>query len=268
MATPWPARLPCPSLSPGIGSNSHPLSQLRHPTISSSVTPFSSRPQSFPASGSFPMSWLFTSGSQSTDALALASVLPWTVRVDFFRIDWFELPVVQGTLKSLLQHQFTKSEWSTVQKNQWSRGGWGYPICPGPLLSRLCREPSTMPETNSCIPICRPPWSVPIKCTGLGRVVGFLFARLFCRGRGRMEGMAGQSESCFKKPGGMKNPEKESKDRWRHFPLTRETAGSCSLSHSQMPPKMWNSWSPTKAYHSQDPAAAPTWSQLRKKFLS
>ena len=268
MATPWPARLPCPSLSPGIGSNSHPLSQLQHPTISSSVTPFSSRPQSFPASGSFPMSWLFTSGSQSTDALALASVLPWTVRVDFFRIDWFELPVVQGTFKSLLQHQFTKSEWSTVQKNQWSRGGWGYPICPGPLLSRLCREPSTMPETNSCIPICRPPWSVPIKCTGLGRVVGFLFARLFCRGRGRMEGMAGQSESCFKKPGGMKNPERNQRTGGDISLSQGKLQGPVKLSHSQMPPKMWNSWSPTKAYHSQDPAAAPTWSQLRKKFLS
>ena len=68
------ARLPFPSLSPGVCSNSHPLSQWCHPTISSSVAPFSSCPQSFPAPGSFPMSWLFASGSQSIEASASASV--------------------------------------------------------------------------------------------------------------------------------------------------------------------------------------------------
>ena len=58
------ARLPCPSPSPWVYSNSCPLSQWCHPTISSSVGPFSSCLQSFPASGSFLMSWLFTSGAQ------------------------------------------------------------------------------------------------------------------------------------------------------------------------------------------------------------
>ena len=58
-------RLPCPSLSPWVSSNSRPLSQWCDPTISSSVTLFSSCPQFFPASGSFPMSQLFTSGGQS-----------------------------------------------------------------------------------------------------------------------------------------------------------------------------------------------------------
>ena len=63
----WPhglqhARLPCPSLSPGVCSDSWPLSQWCHPSVSSSVTPFSSHLQSFPASGSFLMSQLFTSG--------------------------------------------------------------------------------------------------------------------------------------------------------------------------------------------------------------
>ena len=58
-------RFPCPSLTPGACSNSCSLSQWRHPTISSSVVPFSSCLQSFPASGSFRMSWLFTSGRQS-----------------------------------------------------------------------------------------------------------------------------------------------------------------------------------------------------------
>ena len=77
----WPhglqhARLPCPSPSPGACSNSCPLSWWCHPTISSSVVPFSSCLQSFPASGAFAKSWLFTSGDQSTGASASASVLP------------------------------------------------------------------------------------------------------------------------------------------------------------------------------------------------
>ena len=63
-------RLPCPSLSPRACSNSCPLSQGCHPTISSSIAHFSSWPQSSPASGSFPMSQLFTSGGQSTGASA------------------------------------------------------------------------------------------------------------------------------------------------------------------------------------------------------
>jgi len=70
------ARLPCPSPSPGICSNSCPLRQWCHPTISSSVIPFSSCLQSFPASGSFPMCQLIASGGQSTEASASASVLP------------------------------------------------------------------------------------------------------------------------------------------------------------------------------------------------
>jgi len=80
------ARLPYPSLSPRVCSNSHPLSWWSHPTISSSVFPFSSCSQSFPMSRSFPMSHLFTSGGQS---IASASVLPMIFRVDFLRIDWY-----------------------------------------------------------------------------------------------------------------------------------------------------------------------------------
>ena len=77
----WPhglqhARLPCPSPSPGACSNSCPLSQWCHPNISSSAVPFSSCLQSFPASGSFPMSQIFASGGQCIGASALASVLP------------------------------------------------------------------------------------------------------------------------------------------------------------------------------------------------
>ena len=79
------ARLPSPSPSPGACSNSCPLSQWCHPTISSSVIPFPSCLQSFPASGSFLMSQLFTSGGQSIGASASASVLPMNIQ------DWFPL---------------------------------------------------------------------------------------------------------------------------------------------------------------------------------
>ena len=77
----WPhesqhARPPCPSPTPGVHSNSCPLSRWCHPAISSSVVPFSSCPQSLPASESFPMSHLFAWGSQSTGVSALASFLP------------------------------------------------------------------------------------------------------------------------------------------------------------------------------------------------
>ena len=73
----WPhgmqdPRLPWPSLSPRVCLNSCLLSQWCHPTISSSVTPFSSCPQSFPASGSFPLSWFFTSGGQSIGGLSFS----------------------------------------------------------------------------------------------------------------------------------------------------------------------------------------------------
>ena len=78
------ARLPCPSPFPRACSNSCPLSRWCHPTISSSVVPFSCL-LSFLASGSFPMSWLFTSGGQSIEASDLASVLPVNIQ------DWFPL---------------------------------------------------------------------------------------------------------------------------------------------------------------------------------
>ena len=70
------ARPPCPSPTPGVHSNSRPSSQWCHPAISSSVVPFSSCPQSLPASESFPMSQLFTWGGQSIGVSALASFLP------------------------------------------------------------------------------------------------------------------------------------------------------------------------------------------------
>ena len=70
-------------LSPGVCSNSCPLTQWSQPTISSSVAPFSACPQSFPASGSFPMSRYFTSGGQSIGASTIASVLPMSIQALF-----------------------------------------------------------------------------------------------------------------------------------------------------------------------------------------
>ena len=69
-------RLPCPSSTPRVYQNSCPLSRCCHPTISSSVVPYSSGPQSFPSSGSFQMSQLFASGGQSVGVSASTSVLP------------------------------------------------------------------------------------------------------------------------------------------------------------------------------------------------
>ena len=106
------ARLPCPSLSPRVSSNSCPLSQWCHPAILSSVVPFSC-PQSFPASGSFssesalhirwPKYWSFNfSINSSNEYSGLVS----------FRIDWFDLLAVQGTLNrvhsstTVWKHQF------------------------------------------------------------------------------------------------------------------------------------------------------------------
>ena len=89
------ARLPCPLPNPWVYSNSCPLSQWCHPTISSSVVPFSSCLQSFPASGSFPMSWFFTSGSQNIGVSVSASVLPMNIQ-DWFPLQWTGLIFLQS----------------------------------------------------------------------------------------------------------------------------------------------------------------------------
>ena len=107
---PQHTRPPCPSATPGVYSNSCPLSQWCHPTISSSVIPFSSHLQSFPASGSFqnesvfhirwPKYWSFSfSISSSNEHPGLIS----------FRMDSLDLLEVQGTLNSLLQHHSSKA---------------------------------------------------------------------------------------------------------------------------------------------------------------
>ena len=100
----------CPPLLPGVCSNSCPLRWWSYLTILSSTVPFSFCLQSFLASGSFPMSQLFTSGGQNIGALVWPSVLPMNNQCwFFFRIDWFDLLTVQRTLKSILQHQNLKA---------------------------------------------------------------------------------------------------------------------------------------------------------------
>ena len=122
----WPhglehTRLPCPSLSPEVCSNSCPLSQWCHPTISSSVIPFSSCLQSFPESGSFQMSQLFTSAGQSIGASASASVLPMNIQ------DWFPLRLTglislqsKGLSKVFSRTTIWKHQFFGAQPSWWS----------------------------------------------------------------------------------------------------------------------------------------------------
>ena len=135
------ARPPCPSPTPGVHSDSRPSSQSCHPAISSSVVPFSSCPQSLPASESFPTLrmrwpkyWSFSFIiSPSNEHPGLIS----------FRIDWLDLLAAQGTLKSLLQHYSSKSINSLVLSflhspalpsihDQWKNHSLDY----GPLLAK------------------------------------------------------------------------------------------------------------------------------------
>jgi len=118
---PQHARLPCPSPTPGACSNSRPSSWWCHPTISSSVVPFSSCPQSFPASGSFPMSQFFTSGGQSTGASAPASVLPINIQ------GWFPLGLTslisfpsKGLSRVFSSTTVWKHQFFGVQPSFWS----------------------------------------------------------------------------------------------------------------------------------------------------
>ena len=100
-------RLPCPSPTPGVYSNSCPLSLWCHPTILSSIVPFSSCPQSFPASGSSSTSWLFASGGQSIGASASTSDLPVDIQ------GWFPLGLTSLTslLSGALSRIFFRNAW-------------------------------------------------------------------------------------------------------------------------------------------------------------
>ena len=107
------ARPPCPSPTPGVYSNLCPLNQWCHPTNSSSVIPFSSCLQSFPASGSFQMSQLFTSGGQIIRVSPPTSVLPMNIQ------DWFPLGWTGWIYLQSKGHSRVFSN-TTVQKHQFS----------------------------------------------------------------------------------------------------------------------------------------------------
>ena len=122
----WPcglqhAMLPCPSPTPGACSHSYPLSQWCHPSISSSVLPFSSCLQSFPASGWFPMSNFFASGGQNywsfSFSISPSNEYSWLIS---FRMDWLDLLAVQGTLKIFFNTTVQKHQFFSIQLSLWS----------------------------------------------------------------------------------------------------------------------------------------------------
>ena len=107
------ARLPCSSPTPGVHSDSRPLSHWCHPAISSSVVPFSSCPQSLPASESFQMSQFFASGGQRIEVSTSTSVLPMNIQ-DLFPLEWTDWISLQS---KGLSRVFSNT---TVQKHQLS----------------------------------------------------------------------------------------------------------------------------------------------------
>ena len=140
------ARLPWPSPTPGVCSNSCPLSQWRHPTNSSSV-PFSSCPQSFPASGSLLMSQLITAGGQSIGASASASVLAMNIQ-SWFPLRWIGLILLQSRdfQESSLTPQFESINYSALS------------LLYGPILTSVYDylKNHSFDYTN----LCWKPWSL------------------------------------------------------------------------------------------------------------
>ena len=134
----WPhglqhARPPCPSPTPRIYSNSCPSHRWCHPTISSSVVPFFSHLQSFPALGSFPMSWFFASGGQSIGVSASASVLPMNIQ-DWFPLGWTGWISLQSKgLSRVFSNTtvilLTKSKTRPDMTSEWSSALLGLTTC-------------------------------------------------------------------------------------------------------------------------------------------
>ena len=122
----WPPR---PSPTPGVFSNSCPLSQWCHPTISSSVVPFSSRLQSFPASGPFQMSQFFASGGQSIEVSASASVLP--------MLDFSLYKVISYLLSSFSK----RGNWGLrLNAQSWDQKWWSQDNYPCLLIAKLIEK--------------------------------------------------------------------------------------------------------------------------------
>ena len=116
-----PGFLPCPSPTLRASTNPCPLSRWCHPTISSSVVPFSSCPQSFPTSGSFPVGQLFTSSGQNNGASALASVFPVNIQ-DWFPLKWTGLIFLQpkGLWRVFSDTIVQKHQFFSAQLSLWS----------------------------------------------------------------------------------------------------------------------------------------------------
>ena len=146
---PWTtdARLPCPSLSLRVCSNSCPLSQWCHPTISSSAVPFSSSPQSFPGSGSFPLSWLQIRASAS------ASVLPMNIR------GWFPLGLT-GLISLLSKGLSRVFSSTTIRKHQF--------FGTQPCLQSNCHIHTWLPEKTVAL----------IRWTFVSKVMSLFFSTL------------------------------------------------------------------------------------------
>ena len=138
----WHTKPPCPSLSPGVCPSSCPLNRWSYPTTSSSATPFSFCLQSFPVSGCFPMSWLFTPSGQSIGASASGSVLPMNIQC------WFPLGLTglismlsKGLSRVFFSTTVRKHQFFSAQPSLWSN----FHICTWlllwldrPLLAKLC----------------------------------------------------------------------------------------------------------------------------------
>ena len=142
----WPyglqhARPPCPSPSPEVCPSSCPLHLWYHPVISSSDTLFSFCPQSFPASGIFPISWLFASGDQNTGASASASVLPMSIQ------GWFPL-ILTGLISQLSRN----SQESSLAPQFKSINSLAFCLLFGPALTTIHDhwEDHSLDGTNIC----------------------------------------------------------------------------------------------------------------------
>ena len=164
------ARPPCPSPAPGVYSNSCPSIRWCHPAISSSVVPFSSWPQSLPASGSFPMCQLFTWGGQSIGISASASVLPMNTQ-DWFPLGWTGWISLQS---KGLSRVFSNT---TVQKHQffwnlWERAreGWYGRMALNHVNYHMWNE---LPVQVRCMIQDARGWCTGMTCRdGMGREVG------------------------------------------------------------------------------------------------
>ena len=154
------SRPPCPSPTPGVYSNSCPLSQWCHPTISSSLIPFSSHLQSFPASGSFQMSQLFASGGQSIGVSPSTSVLPMNIQ-DWSPLEWTGWISLQS---KGLSRVFSNTTVQSINSSALS-------FLHSPTLTSIhdhIRVESGSAGTKGKKPTHRPPLSLP---RGLGRAI-------------------------------------------------------------------------------------------------